>query len=92
MSTSNNLEVVSNKHISRKNSHWTRRKRIQLFYQYEGKCYWCGKQLEFNVATLEHIIPKSIGGTNAYENLTIACQSCNSKKVNYKRLGLPIPK
>ena len=31
-------------------------------------------------ATLDHIIPQSLGGLNTPENLTTACLTCNSIK------------
>ena len=30
--------------------------------------------------TIEHLVPLSRGGTNAYDNLLIACCGCNSMK------------
>ena len=49
-----------------------------LLEKYDRKCVYCGKKdipLE-----IEHIIPKSRGGTNRIDNLTIACRDCNQKK------------
>lgn len=43
-------------------------------------CYLCLNPIEFGDDTLEHKIPISRGGTNAYENLAIACYKCNSSK------------
>ena len=34
--------------------------------------------------TIDHVIPKSKGGTDAPDNLVVACHSCNL----YKRIGL----
>jgi 5-methylcytosine-specific restriction endonuclease McrA len=42
------------------------------------KCQYCGKK---NVElTVDHIIPKSRGGGDTWENLVSACVSCNNKK------------
>lgn len=41
------------------------------------RCMWCGDALLLNHATIEHIIPRSKGGTNARHNLGIACGPCN---------------
>jgi hypothetical protein len=43
-----------------------------------------------NAATLDHIIPKSKGGSHTYDNVTLLCRSCNTMKsdkilTNYKR-------
>lgn len=39
-------------------------------------CAYCGG----TGGTVDHITPVSLGGTNAWENLTGACLSCNSSK------------
>ena len=33
-----------------------------------------------NAATLDHIIPKSKGGSHTYDNVTLLCRSCNTIK------------
>jgi 5-methylcytosine-specific restriction endonuclease McrA len=33
-----------------------------------------------NAATLDHIIPKSKGGSHTYDNVTLLCRSCNTMK------------
>jgi 5-methylcytosine-specific restriction endonuclease McrA len=52
--------------------------REYLLEKWGRKCAYCGKTdvpLE-----VEHIIPKSRGGTDRVSNLTIACRNCNLKK------------
>ncbi len=42
------------------------------------KCSYCGRgDLPL---TIDHIIPKSKGGSDSWENLVCACTSCNNKK------------
>lgn len=51
-----------------------------LLEKWGRKCAYCGKE---NVTLeIEHIIPKSRGGTNRVSNLTLACHECNQKKGN----------
>jgi len=51
-----------------------------LLWKYKHKCVYCGKSdIPLQV---EHIIPKSRGGSNRISNLTISCVSCNLKKGN----------
>jgi len=74
-------------------------KNIKVWNKTDGKCCYCGVQtlkLYLNrkanrnnpqLATIEHVKPRSTGGTNAVENLFIACKPCNVKKGN-KRLKI----
>lgn len=42
------------------------------------KCQYCGAS--GGNLTIDHIIPKSQGGEDTWENLVTACVSCNNKK------------
>ncbi|MFD2532650.1 HNH endonuclease [Gracilimonas halophila] len=42
-------------------------------------CQYCGKRSDL---TIDHIIPKSRGGKDTWENLTTACDKCNVHKGN----------
>jgi hypothetical protein len=52
-----------------------------------GKCIHCTAKLvvsaegkPMGVATIEHIWPQNLGGTDALENLALACDRCNREK------------
>jgi 5-methylcytosine-specific restriction endonuclease McrA len=54
--------------------------REYLLEKWGRKCAYCDKQdVPFEI---EHIKPKSLGGSNRVSNLTIACHACNQKKSN----------
>jgi 5-methylcytosine-specific restriction endonuclease McrA len=54
--------------------------REYLLEKWERQCAYCGKT---NIPLqIEHIIPKSRGGSNRLNNLTLACKNCNRKKAN----------
>lgn len=40
-------------------------------------CVYCGSKRDL---TIDHLIPKSKGGKNTWDNLVTCCISCNSKK------------
>lgn len=42
-------------------------------------CQYCGTR---DRLTIDHVMPKSRGGRDSWENLVAACVSCNSKKGN----------
>ncbi len=44
------------------------------------RCQYCSSTS--NPLTIDHIIPKSRGGMDVWENLTTACLKCNNKKGN----------
>ena len=41
-------------------------------------CQYCGTQ--DSKLTIDHIIPKALGGKDTWSNLVTACQECNNKK------------
>ena len=52
----------------------------QRIYQRDGyQCVYCGT---YKNLTIDHVIPKSRGGANSWENMTTCCFDCNSKKGN----------
>ncbi len=44
-------------------------------------CQYCGSTKRMNL-TIDHVIPKALGGLNTYENCTTACYECNQKKAD----------
>jgi 5-methylcytosine-specific restriction endonuclease McrA len=54
--------------------------REYLLEKFRRRCAYCGKtDIPLQI---EHIVPKSRGGTDRVFNLTIACQPCNQDKGN----------
>jgi len=52
---------------------------------WSGKCFYCGRKIFVSthgatIATVEHILPRSRGGTNDLKNLALACVNCNNEK------------
>lgn len=48
-------------------------------------CIWCETAIDNPLSpdiNLEHLIPKSFGGTFRMSNLALACRSCNTKRGN----------
>ena len=64
--------------------------REYLLEKWGRKCAYCGKRdapLE-----VEHIVPKSKGGSDRVSNLTISCHECNQKKGNKTAAEFGYPK
>ncbi|MCL6089480.1 MAG: RNA-guided endonuclease IscB [Candidatus Thermoplasmatota archaeon] len=63
--------------------------REYLLEKFHRKCVYCGKT---NVPLeIEHLTPKSRGGSNMVSNLAISCHECNQKKNNLtaEEFGFP---
>jgi site-specific DNA-methyltransferase (adenine-specific) len=52
----------------------------RLYVQQKGKCNACGQNFEIRNLEIDHIVPKSKGGGNYYENYQLLCGSCNRIK------------
>ncbi len=57
------------------------REKANLVYQlYGGKCAYCHRALKRHEATVDHWLPKAMGGGNGVKNLRLACWKCNNRK------------
>lgn len=45
-------------------------------------CQYCGKQPGTEELTIDHVLPRSKGGTSTWENCVLACLECNSRKAD----------
>lgn len=85
----NSLEDKPFKRISRQSSSHTiqepnlsLKERFELLVEHNFRCFYCRKSSVLDGVTLEmdHLIPKSKGGSNAKHNRVPACYSCNRGK------------
>ncbi len=53
--------------------------RTMIYKRDDHTCQYCGATKKL---TIDHIIPKSRGGEDTWENMVVACSSCNAKKGN----------
>jgi len=51
-----------------------------LLTVHKHKCSYCGGLSDDHILQIEHIYPKSRGGTDKVNNLTISCRVCNNAK------------
>ena len=45
-----------------------------------GKCHWCLRPVAPERVVVDHLLPVALSGTNAQENLVVACAPCNLAK------------
>ncbi len=56
--------------------------KTKLYGEQRGQCKGCDKHFQHQNLTVDHITPKSKGGTDHLENLQLLCGHCNSLKGN----------
>jgi 5-methylcytosine-specific restriction endonuclease McrA len=54
--------------------------RRNIFARDNNQCQYCGKKFPTSELSLDHVIPRSQGGTSTWENIVCACVNCNVKK------------
>lgn|SRR5208337_659873 len=45
-----------------------------------SECQYCGKLLHLPEYTLDHVVPRCLGGTSKWTNLVLSCIRCNKHK------------
>ena len=59
-----------------------RQHRHILFGEQEGRCNGCRMEFPFKMFDVDHVIPRSRGGTDHLDNLQLLCSHCNRLKGN----------
>jgi len=54
--------------------------RRNIFARDKNKCQYCGKRYPTSELSLDHVIPRTMGGKSIWENVVCACADCNIKK------------
>ncbi len=64
--------------------------RRNLFLRDDFTCQYCGKRWPTDHLSVDHVHPRSRGGTTTWENCVLACVGCNARKANLtpKEAGL----
>ncbi len=76
-----------------KSSARRRRLRFQVFQRDDWRCTYCGQDLLLHLdtllaATVDHVQPLCEGGTSELDNLTTACNVCNSLKAGTRTMTI----
>ncbi|MFJ4288741.1 HNH endonuclease [Cupriavidus sp. NPDC089707] len=58
---------------------WTSAQIAEIRRKLKDRCYYCGISLN-GEGEIDHMVSLECGGTNAAENLTLACIPCNRQK------------
>ncbi len=56
--------------------------RKNILMRDRNTCQYCGTVFAPSELTLDHVVPRSLGGQSTWENLVACCKGCNHKKGN----------
>ncbi len=56
--------------------------RRNIYHRDANTCQYCGKRFPTSELSLDHVIPRSRGGGDTWENLVCACTACNARKAD----------
>ena len=54
--------------------------RFNIYARDNNTCQYCSRRLPRPELNLDHVIPRSRGGTSTWENVVCSCHSCNRRK------------
>jgi len=54
--------------------------RRNIFARDQSRCQYCGKRFSTTELSLDHVVPRSRGGTSTWENVVCCCIQCNVRK------------
>ncbi len=54
--------------------------RFNIYARDDSTCQYCGKRLPRSELNLDHVVPRSRGGSTSWENVVCSCIGCNLRK------------
>ncbi len=54
--------------------------RRNLYARDGSRCQYCGRQFSTRELTVDHVVPRVLGGQHTWQNLVCACVACNARK------------
>ena len=54
--------------------------RRNLFRRDKNACQYCGKRFPTEELSIDHVVPRAMGGVSSWTNCVVACLECNSRK------------
>jgi len=64
--------------------------RKNILLRDQNRCQYCAKYVRPVDLTIDHVIPRSKGGTSSWDNVVAACKPCNQKKRDYLLENAPV--
>jgi 5-methylcytosine-specific restriction endonuclease McrA len=71
------IVLVAHTHLPRQRVRFSR---LNVYARDESTCQYCGKRFARSDLNLDHVVPRSRGGSTSWENVVCSCVACNLRK------------
>ncbi|HUU81941.1 MAG TPA: HNH endonuclease [Phycisphaerae bacterium] len=71
------IRVLSYRKLPRQEIKFNRR---NIYARDQNRCQYCGHRFSTSELSLDHILPRSRGGPNTWDNVVACCVTCNVRK------------
>ncbi len=71
------IRLTNFERVSRQTLRFSRR---NLFARDQQRCQYCGSTLTMKQMSMDHVIPRRMGGETTWDNVVCSCISCNTRK------------
>ena len=69
--------LVAHVHLPRQRVRFSR---LNVYARDGSTCQYCGRRLPRSELNLDHVVPRSRGGSTSWENVVCSCVGCNLRK------------
>jgi 5-methylcytosine-specific restriction endonuclease McrA len=74
--------VVRLRHATKAGPMRVKFSRTNVYSRDNRECQYCGEPCSLKDLTLDHVVPKSMGGRTTWNNIVSCCRDCNTKKAD----------
>jgi 5-methylcytosine-specific restriction endonuclease McrA len=57
-----------------------------LYFRDNGQCQYCGEHFSAKELTMDHVLPRSLGGKKVWTNIVLSCGPCNWERGSDHRI------
>ena len=82
------MAVTKNYFTKKRNVRFSR---ANMYLRDLYQCQYCADTFSHDELTIDHVIPRAMGGVTSWENCVTACKPCNSDKGHKLRKPIRMP-
>ena len=71
------IRLTQFEQVARQTLRFSRR---NLFARDNQRCQYCGQNLTISQMSMDHVVPRTLGGETKWDNVVCSCVACNTRK------------